>query len=208
MPTTNGKMPDFDFAQLKAALIMAGRKSFKEILARHSVETFYCVGLFTSGSYAYLLPTAMTEEGLDTAAREYQKKSPYAKESFERVRTLLRWSPCDSPLHLEGKEYFKEVDASMDQFSAALNRIDTGYGWVVFDSFRNSLETAICNVLGDLDREGLFGRGIDRERIFLTVLMGDQDDSILRIGRRLNPHATMKRIKKEWDEWGKLWRQT
>ncbi len=164
------------------------------------------MGLFTAGSLGYLLPTAMTEEGLDRVVSAYQAKSHYANEPRERLRFSLRWSPSDSPLHLEGKEHFNDVAAMMNGISSTIRGIDTDNDWDEFNVFVNQVKAAICDVLKALDHEGVFGVGQSRQRVFVTLLMGDQDDSILRIGRSLNPPSTVTQFVKEWEEWGAFWK--
>jgi hypothetical protein len=198
-------MRDFDAARLKAVLLAACRKAFAEIRERHKAESFYCIGLFTCGSYSYLVPTAMTEEGLDCAVCDYHAKPRYAHEPLERLRFSLRWSPCDSPLHLEGAQYFEEINTQMLDVAEALCEIDIDHGWSEFNEFVVRVRTTIVDVLSIVDREGYFGSRQQREQAFVTMLMEDQDDSILHIGRRLNPPATVARFEKEWQAWKDFW---
>lgn len=198
-------MADYNAPRLKTALTRACRSAFGEVRARHQGEYFYCMGLFTCGSFAYLVPTAMTEEGLNRAVREYQANPRYANEPLQSLRFSLRWSPCDSPLHLEGEEHFAEVNALMREVTEALHGIDIDQGWDEFKGFVSRLQASICEVLKQLDQEGMFGTGQERERVFVTMLMGDQDDSILDIGRGLNPPVTVKQFEKEWLAWGEFW---
>jgi hypothetical protein len=147
----------------------------------------------------------MTEEGLERVVREYEANPMYANESPERLRLSLRWSPSDSPLHLEGASHFDKVNVLMEKVSEALNAIDIDHGWDEFNELVSRLETLICDVLKFMDQEGAFGIGQERVGIFVTMLMGDQDDSILQIGRRLNPPATVKRFEDEWRAWNDFW---
>jgi hypothetical protein len=199
-------MPKYDTTAFRNALTDACRIAFTKLRACHKNEAFYCIGLFTSGEFAYLLPTAMTEQGLNQVARKYQSKPRYASMSLQSLCRSLRWSPCDSPLHLEGEGYFGTVSQFMDEISSILSGIDTGRGWEEFEAVTENVLSAICDVLKGLDREGVFGFGQEREKIFVSVLMGDQDDSILTIGRRLNPDATVRQFEKEWEEWGRYWK--
>lgn len=194
-------MAGFDALRLKSVLVNACRTAFAEVRASHKGESFYCMGLFTSGLFGYLVPTAMTEEGLDRVVREYQADPAYANEPPGRLRFSLRWSTCDSPLHLEGASHFDEVNVLMAEVSEAFSAIDIDHGWGEFEDFARRIETLICEVLTLVDQEGVFGVGKEREGIFVTMLMGDQDDSILTIGRRLNPPATVKRFENEWRAW-------
>lgn len=191
-------MPNLDATALRLHLPIACRKSFAEIRANHPGESFYCMGLFTCGSYSYLLPTAMTEEGLNLVAQKYRSNPRYADQDLDRLRFDLRWSPCDSPLHLEGSEHFSDVESAMREISETIYSIDIDRGWEEFEEYIRQVTDTICEVLSELDREGVFGAGLIRQKTFVSILMGDQDDSILHIGRRLNPTATFEQFENEW----------
>lgn len=191
-------MASFDADRLKLVLLPTCRRVFSEVRQRHQGESFYCMGLFTCGLFSYLAPTAMTEEGLEIVARRYKAEPYYAEESLESLRHSLRWSPCDSPLHLEGEEHFQEVNDVMEEITWTLRQIDFERGWDEFDEFVGRLHTLLVDVLSTVDGEGVFGVGSEREKLFVSMLMGDQDDSILRIGRRLNPPRTIEQFESEW----------
>jgi hypothetical protein len=192
-------MPSFDEQLFKTMLARACRSAFSEVRSNHKNETFYCMGLFTSGSFRYFVPTAMTEEGLDQVTRKYKNYPQYATEPTDLLRFRLRWSPCDSPLHLEGERHFDEFNTEMmPSVYSALDDIDTEQGWDEFHTFVSHLENLVCEVLTEVDQEGVFGRGEERDKSFISVLMGDQDESIVSIGRRLNPSKSFERFESEW----------
>ncbi len=193
-------MADFDFQHLRSVLMPACQSAFSELRENHKGESFYCMSLYTSGGFSYLYPTAMTEEGLDQTVQRYQANPRYADEPVEQLRMSLRWSPCDSPLHLEADHHFDEVNAVMQDIYTTVCSIDTDQGWEEFDDFMAGVENSICEVLESADLAGVFGIGQEREKIFVTIMMGDQDDTILSIGRRLNPPSTFRQFEKEWQQ--------
>jgi hypothetical protein len=198
-------MPDFDAVRLKNLLADACRGAFSYVRKQHDNESFYCMGLLTPGLFGYVVPTAMTEQGLDSVVREYQAKPRYVNEPIDRLRFSLRWSPADSPLHLEGNKYFEEVNTLMPLISKELYEIDTDGGWDEFERFATRIKDAIIEVLAMIEKEGYFGTNQEREQVFVSILRDDQDDSILQIGRRLNPPATVARFEKEWQTWKDFW---
>ncbi len=191
-------MADFDFQRLRSVLTPACLTAFRELRENHKDESFYCMGLYTCGLRSSLMPTAMTEEGLDQAFRSNRSYSGSAHRSDDHLRASLRWSPCDSPLHLEGEHHFDEVNKLMNDVYATLRTVDTDHGWEEFDDFTKGVDNAICEVLESVDLAGVFGTRQEREKIFVSILMGDQDDSILEFGRRLNPEKTFQQFEKEW----------
>lgn len=199
-------MAEFNAHVLREALTRAARAAFSEVRAKHRGEDFYCIGIFTDGLFSYLGPTAMTEQGLDEAVRRYQKMPRYENERPELLRFSLRWSPCDSPLHLEGEKHFQQLDGILGDIAKSLCSIDIDAGWDEFDDYVARVRDVIVEVLVQLDREGAYGSEAEREKIFVTMLMGDQDGSILDIGRRINPPATVRNFETEWRKWNELWK--
>lgn len=195
----NIQMPDIDTNRLKDELVKAGRSAFAEFRSNHSNESFYCMGLFTSGDLVYVVATAMTEQGLDRVFRKYRDNPIFADESDAELLLSLRWNPCDSPLHGEGVAFFESVQPIMNDVRARLDEIDTDLGWDEFNTFTATIDNCLCEALEQLDREGVFGTGTERERVFVTIMMGDQDNTIVDFGRRLNPRSTFERFRREWD---------
>jgi hypothetical protein len=192
-------MASFDFERLTAALRPACEKTFGELLAKHAMDLPYCVAVFTSGDLGYLLPTMMTESGLASTVEAYRRNPSYRDEGKEALSLALRWNPCDSPLHLIGEEAFRGVQDVVDDVREVLHSIDTDQGRDEFQDFWSQIIDVIAGVLAALDRNGLFGLGAERERLFVAIMMGDQDDSVLEIGRRLNPAKSYARFRADWD---------
>lgn len=191
-------MLDFDFVRLKSILVSASRNAFKDLRNKHNAESIYCMGFFTSSQFISLLPVALTEDGLGLVSQNYLANPDFANESDAKLRLTLRWSPTDSPFLGEGAEYFTNVNVLMLEFSEALRSIDIDSGWSEFNAFINRIEESICEVLMVLDGEFIFGVGHDREKVFVSLLMGEWDNSIYRVGRRLNPPETFGRFAKEF----------
>ncbi|MCB9629465.1 MAG: DUF4303 domain-containing protein [Sandaracinaceae bacterium] len=187
-------MPNFDFTAFTEALIAAGERTFPAMRANHPGEHFYCMAFYTSGEFAYVVPTAMTEEGLDATVAVYLATHA-ASENPEKLRRRLRWMPCDSPLHLEGEVHFEDAQPLVSEVCEALLAIESERA---ADRFADQVGDALCNALEELDRRGVFGRDLERRRVFVSVMMGDQDDSILEYGQRLNPQKTFERFRDEW----------
>ena len=191
-------MATYDFQRLEEVLLPACRQAFRQLFAKYRGEHFYGLGLWTDGGLDWLLPTALSEEGLDAILRECRAKGWYADETGEELRLSAKWSPEDSPHHLEGQEYFANVDKIMSDISDKLLEIDIEAGWEEFETFYAQVINSICNVFTSLDSEGLFGVGLARQSVFVTLMTMDQDDSILEIGQRVNPAESTRWFSAEW----------
>src|SRR5215468_10264015 len=95
-------------AILRSTLLEEVRAAWSALRQAHPGERFYAFGIYTTDVVDYLMITASTEEGLSKVTAEYSGK--YGGDIDLRRRSL-RWSPCDSPLHLEGDGLLARSDA-------------------------------------------------------------------------------------------------
>ncbi len=147
----------------------------------------------------------MSEEGLRKAAIP-EHGAPTDEKELQRLVARYRWSPGDSPHHLAGEEYFDEVQNVVTEVAEVLDAIDIDDDdWTEFEDFHSQIADCLCHALSAVDAEGVFGTGPPRECVTLTVMMGDQDDTIVEYADRLNPPATAARFRDAWRRWGELW---
>jgi len=126
----------------------------------------------------------------------------------------LRWSAADSPLHSVGSELLPQSDkivqeldfegrwaADDDADEDGDDDEDDGEEDDDFDEAElqdpevEEVFQVIVQVLRELDQEGLFGTGAERERLVLSVWEGDQSNvSRYDYAKALNPPAVAKRF--------------
>jgi hypothetical protein len=181
---------EFDFEKFYKLLYTASKSAFTFIQRAHEGESFYIFALYTTGDLAYILPTSNTEEGLTLAAQKYSTIKHYRDFGIDQLREHLRWSPCDSPLHTDGEEYFVEVNNFISNVPLILDAIPTEESWAEFDDFHNKFMEVCIKVLRRLETESVFGEGTKRNSVVLNILMGDQSDSErLKFAKLLNPSS-------------------
>ena len=90
------------------------------------------------------------------------------------------------------------MNVIMAEVADVLGDIDIDQGWEEFENFYAQVIRVICNVFIVLGDEGMFGVGEAREAVFVTLMTMDQDESILEIGRRVNPVGSVRRFSVEW----------
>ncbi len=189
----------FNFETFQALLYEAARAAFQEIRRAHAGETFYVFALFTYGELGYLSATASTEQGLTRVAQKYIAGGWNQGKTLEEMREALRWNPVDSPLHLEGQEYFAAVNDFIRDVPGILYNIPTDDSWDEFHAFFEHFIGVCIQVLQRLDAESMFGTAEARDRIVLNVLMGDQsDEERLGYAQRLNPEAVFERFRTDY----------
>lgn len=188
---------EFDFRAFGAELFSAAKTAFLDIQRIHAGEHFYSFALYTCGELNYVAPTASTEEGLTRVAEQYICKGYNQGRDLTQEREDLRWSPCDSPLHLEleGETHFEAVNELSMKFGELLHNIPIDDSWDEFETAVGEFIDICIDVLKRLDAEGVFGTGENRNAVTLNVLMGDQsDDERLEYARRLNPPSVYERL--------------
>jgi hypothetical protein len=190
-----------DFTQFENDLYIFGLNSFQRIRDMRPDDRFYCFAFFTSGEFGYISTTASSYEGLEEAAQWYKSQERYSHQSLEELRRELKWSPGDSPLHQECGEILEPLKATMDQIAGELH--DTYLGdedWTRFDDYVSNVEDAIAAALRRIDREGVFGRGSEREGVVTNLLMGDQTyEARIEFAKKVNPPKAVQMLMSDLD---------
>jgi len=168
-----------DVEAIRVAIREASRLAWTELRSAKPSESFYYFGLWTTSVVHRPAPTAVSCEGLAAVASEYAARGSDASEED------LRWSHCDSPYDLFGDHHF----ASVAELFIAI-----GDPYERPDAVNEALLDALVGALADLDREGFFGVGSERDRVVVNVTMpGEEDElSILSRARKLNPRSALR----------------
>lgn len=177
------------FQELQQKIVAAGKKAFPAIRAQHPDEQFYFFGLYTSGSYSYVTPTCSTYQGLKEVVEAYQTEAYFAAMPKDELVKSLKWSPCDSPLHTEGEDYFEELDAELLFIDEELDRLYSGKpDEKEVDAFVHQIENCLIQAMKELDAAGVFGTPEERAQVTLGIMMGDQStEDRIRFVKALNP---------------------
>lgn len=184
-----------NFDRLQQALYEHGLAAIPRIRSYRPCDSFYSFAFYTSGDFAYAFLTASSYEGLDEAVADYRRKPHYAQQDPDQLRTSLKWSPCDSPLHEFCGGASDDLDENMTEVSEAFPDLDDEEA---FDEFVRHVERAFIGALRQLDSEGRFGSATERAGIVLSLLMGDQsDEDRIRLASFLNPPAVVATFTKE-----------
>lgn len=182
-------MPNVDREVLETTLRAELRAAWATLRGRHPGERFYAFGIYTTDLADYLSVTASTEEGLSEVSQRYatERGSDAAAQ-----RVALRWSPADSPLHVEGQGLLAASDHLRRQGPAPSDDTPEADEAValIFDAAIQSLR--------QLDADGVFGEGPERSRLVLGIWKGDQsDEERIEFASLLNPRAVAERFARE-----------
>jgi hypothetical protein len=202
-------MPTLDSTLLCSTLRVELRAAWTKIRADHAQERLYGFGAYTTDSASYLMVTAFSESGLESQVAKYLASERGKGSDPVLQRQTLRWSPCDSPLHQEGSDLLPKSDKIVD----ALN-LEGDPDGEDFDEDDDDFDEGdepdpaiaeviaiAVQVLQEMDKEGLFGAGAERERLVLCVWKGDQSNmERYEFAKALNPPAVATRFGEELNE--------
>ena len=182
-------MPAIDPSLFRDTMRDELRSAWLTLRDRHRDDRFYAFGFYTSELASDLMVTASTEEGLSAVTGRYVAK---LHRDPALTRASLRWSPCDSPLHIEGSDLLPRSselrNAGPDPYDDT-PEADQAVALV----FHTAVEA-----LQQLDRDGAFGRDAEREQLVLGVWKGDQsDEERIEFARQLNPKPVVQRFVRE-----------
>ena len=182
-------MPPIDREALETTMCAELRAAWSTLKSRHRGERFYSFGLYTTDLADYLMVTASTEEGLSEVTQRYVTQTG-SEPAMQRA--ALRWSPVDSPLHAEGEGLLAGSDrlrrAGADPY-ADTPEADEAIS-LVFD--------VAIQALKQLDGDGTFGPGPEREQLVLGIWKGDQsDEERTEFASLLNPRPVAERFARE-----------
>jgi len=190
--TLGGLMGALDAKIFRSTLIQEVAAAWQTLKGAHPQEHFYSFGFYTAELAEYLMVTASTEEGLTLVRDRYvlsQGGDPCLK------RACLRWSPCDSPLHLEGQVLLPQSGrlrtSGPDPYDDT-KEADEAIA-LVFDTAVEALQ--------ELDHNRLLGSELERAKLVLGVWKGDQsNEERVAFARRLNPPDVATRFARELEE--------
>ena len=177
-----------DTKNFEKTLYQDTKKAFKDIIQKYGND-LYVMGFYHTGSYS-LLPMFNTLSDL---------KEVFETEYNNDVSSfyMAKWNPEDYPTLESYSEYFDEttlecqkLENSIDLFQSDIEAMDNWHQWL----------TAMEKVLMQLDAEGLFSNGIEREKITLAILAYDEEESIqFKRIKRLNPLTVLAQIQADFE---------
>lgn len=192
---------NFNEVEFKEKLLSATKNAFEKVLSVTGAEELYCFSLFTEGLFGYFAPTAMTTEGLERTLQGYRDRGSCASQTDGELRLSLKWSPCDSPYHMLGDEFFVEVNEISSKMSEEFFNLEDDE----FGEFQSKIISIVTDVLKEIYFDKKFRDRYDPDKLFFSLMMGDQDDSVLEIGKEVNRHSTYSQFESDWEKMISLW---
>ena len=163
----------------------AAKKAFSELRQAYPNDEFYYYVLWTTVVAHRPAPCACSKQGLERTFAQYLSDS-----SDETTPADLRWSEADSLYDCFVDEHFTDVAELFN---------DLGDPYERSDELNHSIFESIVLAMSDLDNEGFFGEGTEREKVVINVTMpGDEsEDELVERARRLNPKSALAQLEKD-----------
>lgn len=166
------------------------RKTWASFKAELPEQTPYALVLYgVDGGDPSLWPEILTEQGLDVVAKKYMSKG--YMDTIEDARRELRYSVADSPYICKYEDQIPAIKSEIESRTGELS-IETG-GWTL-------LAEAGVMALKNLEKEGVFGTGDQRDSLLLYVHI---EDSLLEISdssaKTLNPPSAYEAFR-SWSQ--------
>lgn len=178
--------PEINYDLLRKMISDAARKAFAKLRTVCKNEQLYAFALFSDHDARTVCPAANTIEALD---RRTAKDKATASDEI----AILRWSFAEW-------KYGDSVSNEFESISAMLNEDDV-YPEGGFVRHKGRVYATMVLALLDLEREGLFGTGTEREQLTLTCQVANCDTSVWledESAKRLNPAKLYKAYRKQW----------
>jgi hypothetical protein len=172
---------EIDYIRLQKEILSAARQAFSLVRQQHADETFYAFGLATDSDVVTISPISNSEEGLQRLGQAYGEPD---------LPLWLRWSPDEWEYWGAGDEYFAETRKTV---GAWLYEDEDDGGFV---TRKKGFLSVFAAALKELDAEGFFGEGEEREAVTLLLHITDPSDFevewMLNHVRELNPEQAYR----------------
>jgi hypothetical protein len=177
--------------------------ALQHIRSERPNDRFYGYALYTSGGLDYAFLTAFSQEGLDQIVSKYQENPIFDTKSEFDLRSSLKWSSADSPLHGLCECLPGDLDGLMAEISE--NYYDSEDD-VQAEELCREVEKIFIEALKKLDADGLFGTGEDRQKIVVNILKGDQSiEEKVHFASLLNSPEILSGFEEDMAQFEKQW---
>jgi hypothetical protein len=202
-------VPFRSFDDLRQVFRDEARDAFLDLVQRRPGEQICAFALVTdddiSGASGAGDTIERREHRLATKSARTRREAKY--HAWEYVWHPAEWDdiyteelPNSRPQRISAKEYFHGMLSFRNTWTSQAGHSDRG--------FRRNALRAMTEALADLDSEGLFGTGKERESITIFLDITDSNDSdeceVSIPQMKLNPRVAAKRLKEALPVSGKL----
>jgi hypothetical protein len=178
---------------IRTALRAAAEEFLRGVEKEHPGETLYGFLFEIEPSQSTAHGAVGTEEGLTRYAEKWVKgkSADERTNTVEKARDCFRWGSTEDAWYQQPDEVFGSVNELLQR------ALEEG----LYERYSDGLEKVCVEVLKELDAEGRFGTGAERERVVLGLCYIGGDNSaeeFLRWARQVNPQKVYRRLRREY----------
>lgn len=174
------------------------RLLLEQLRRKHPAERIYAVMFEVDVSGSYAIRIAASEESLTRLAEKYITKGYRVRSGDlrESLRAVLRW---DAPGDDTDEWYWGDQNEDLPVAQMIDQAVQAGLIHT-YDDENQTLRSLCLEALRELDSEGAFGRGQDREQLLIGVTccevgFGEEED--VQELATLDPASTIARLRQE-----------
>lgn len=185
-----------DWAEVRRFVAAGARATYADLRAQNPGEQFYAFALYDCDDATGPQVSANSEQKFqELLARHRPSYEKQGRPFGPRQEAVYRWGTAEWWYEAEGGEHFAPASALLEELSAAASERDA------YPEFRAHAFAALTGALCELDREGVFGTGPERDRVTVFASLSDSRDAWwLReeSARLANPPAVYEAFEREW----------
>lgn len=181
---------------MRREIAAAARRAFQTVVNNHPNERFYAFALYSDDAAMTVVSAANSEEALKRKARNEAENSP-----TQDLSGWARWATGEWAYEAEGGEHFDRVHDLLN--AADLLGAEDDCDDREFPAFKADLYNTMIEALGDLDAEGFFGIGEQREAVTVFCSISDSDDAEElenRSAQKLNSASVYEKFKNRYGD--------
>ncbi|WP_174915967.1 DUF4303 domain-containing protein [Burkholderia lata] len=145
---------------LIAHIAQATTSVFSALKNEHPDEDFYAFALYTDNSAMSVVAAGNSEQALEEVLKNADERSP-------EQDAYYRWASSEWLYEAFHGSEFKGVSKTVRESADRSN----------FRKFKVDVHAAMIEALRTVDVDGLFGTGLDREKIIVFVTITDDDNA-------------------------------
>jgi hypothetical protein len=204
-------MLDIDYQSVRKGLRESARRAITQVQAEHADERFYAFALCSDEDAESVCASANTEEGFQWRLERNQKFRERTEASIAKhgmtwadYTNYYRWNLPEWAYHQTGVREFRSLDPLiLDPLHMASDEIEAAEPGAL-DSHRARLYGSMILAMKDLDTEGFFGEGKQREAIVLFSDLVEPPEKYwfaVESAKLLNPPTVFEAFLSQWLAW-------
>jgi hypothetical protein len=172
--------------RVKEEMKAAARQCIIQFKEEHPDENWYGFAFASASEGSAVYCAFATEQSLDAVAEKYKLQS-YPNADISTLETFFRWAGVEDGWY----QYFLDDDCPYQKV------LDQAFAEGFFDLYDGNTVKIGISALQELDQEGIFGIGAERERLVTGFTFLETFDDFAKQASKTNPPTVVTRLRME-----------